>query len=140
MGTAARFESEPNVSNHFAWLRTRIALDRTFMAYMRTAVSLIGFGFTITQFFQHLRGMEGPRPMALHAPRDLGLALIGAGVVGLAVAALQYRAQVGYLWKAPYRSIAGFTESPHRTPVFIGAIVLLVIGIAAFVAVFFRMT
>ena len=30
-----------------AWLRTRMALDRTLMAWNRTSLSLIGFGFTI---------------------------------------------------------------------------------------------
>ena len=39
--------------SHFAWLRTRLALERTMMAWQRTAVSLIGFGFAIVQFFEH---------------------------------------------------------------------------------------
>ena len=53
------------------------------MSWIRTAVSLIGFGFTIVQFFERLQDIPGVNP-ALHpaAPRYLGLALIGCGVVG----------------------------------------------------------
>jgi putative membrane protein len=48
--------------SHFAWLRTRLALERTMMAWLRTAVALIGFGFAIVQFFEHLQQMPGVRP------------------------------------------------------------------------------
>ncbi|HEY4078807.1 MAG TPA: DUF202 domain-containing protein [Rhizomicrobium sp.] len=137
-----RFNAEPSVSNHFAWLRTRLALERSFMAWMRTSVSLIGFGFTITQFFTRLREMEGgaARPMAIEAPRDLGLTLIAAGVGALAISAWQYRDGIKYLWSAPFQAIAGAEKSPIRTPVFISAMILIGIGVAAFAAVFFRWT
>ena len=49
-----RFRVDANAQTHFAWLRTRLAVERTMMAYLRTAVSLIGFGFTIFQFFYKL--------------------------------------------------------------------------------------
>ena len=35
--------------------RTRMSADRTLMSVIRTSLSLISFGFTIYQFFQHLR-------------------------------------------------------------------------------------
>ena len=142
MSTEARFDVTSGVSNHFAWIRTRLALERTFMAWMRTAVSLIGFGFTITQFFAHLREIEGraARPMAEMVPRDLGLTLIACGIGTLAVSAWQYREGVRYLWSEPFRAIAGARDKAIRTPVFIAALVLVAIGVAAFVAVFFRMT
>ena len=135
-----RFDVEASVANHFAWMRTRMGLERTFLAWIRTAASLIGFGFTIVQFFERLRGMEASngRAMAPETPRDLGLALIAAGVGTLVLAALQYHAQFRYLWSGPFRAIAGMEEKPHRSPAFIGALVLAVIGIAAFGSVFFR--
>ena len=46
---ASRFAVRLTSDSHFAWLRTRMALDRTMMAWTRTAVSLIGFGFVIVQ-------------------------------------------------------------------------------------------
>ena len=47
---------------HFAWVRTRLALERTMMAGLRTATALIGFGFTIVQFFERLTKIEGVDP------------------------------------------------------------------------------
>lgn len=135
-----RFMVEPSVGNHFAWIRTRLAVERTFMAWMRTSVSLIGFGFTIVQFFQHLEDADKGAPM-LHpqAPRDFGLALIAAGVVSLAIAAWQYRRTLAYLWRGGFRPLAGLDEKPHQTPVFIGALVIMAIGVFAFGSVFFRL-
>lgn len=137
---AERFDVQPSVSNHFAWIRTRLGIERTFMAWIRTGVSLIGFGFTIVQFFQRLQSVPGihGREMARTTPRDLGLALITAGICSLTISALQYRQEIHYLWSPQFKSIAGFGEKPHRTPAFIAAMVLILIGIAAFLSVFFR--
>ena len=134
------FDVRPTVSNHFAWLRTRLSVERTFMAWMRTAVSLIGFGFTIVQFFQRLQDMDNAKNV-IHpeAPRDLGLALIAAGVGSLAISAWQYRMMINYLWKDQFRAIAGFEQGPHRTPVFLASMAIILIGVFAFVSVFFRL-
>jgi putative membrane protein len=135
-----RFDAQPTVGNHFSWLRTRLSVERTFMAWLRTAIALIGFGFTIVQFFQRLQGMETStgRSMRPEMPRELGLALIATGIGVLAVSAWQYHRQLLYLWQPAFREIAGFLEKPHRTPAFLAAMVLMLIGIAAFVSVFFR--
>ncbi len=137
---ANRFEVQPSVSNHFAWLRTRLGIERTYMAWIRTGVSLIGFGFTIVQFFQKMQGMtaRGGRTMAADMPRNLGLSLIAAGILSLAISSIQYRGQLRYLWTDQFRAIAGDGEKPHRTPAFISAMVLLLIGVVAFASVFFR--
>jgi uncharacterized membrane protein YidH (DUF202 family) len=42
-----------DVQTRFAWLRTRMALQTTLAAWVRTATSLIGFGFAIVQFLEH---------------------------------------------------------------------------------------
>ena len=108
-GPPLRFSVEATASNHFAWMNTRMALERTFMAWIRTAVSLIGFGFTIVQFFQRLKGMEATNGRAMRAetPRDLGLALIATGVAALFISSLQYRRLLRYL---------GFGNA-HRTSI-----------------------
>ncbi|HEX5264073.1 MAG TPA: DUF202 domain-containing protein, partial [Phenylobacterium sp.] len=84
--TGARFEAQPNVGNHFAWIRTQLGLQRTLMAAVRTGVSLIGFGFTVAQFFQRLQGSAEAtaRHLGPDAPRNLGLVLIAAGVICVA--------------------------------------------------------
>ena len=70
---ANRFEVRVTADSHFAWVRTRAAVERTLMAWLRTAVSLIGFGFTIVQFLERMQELPGANP-AVHpaAPRYLG--------------------------------------------------------------------
>jgi putative membrane protein len=125
-------------------LRTRLSLERTLMSWVRTGVSLIGFGFTIVQFFEHLQGMKGvapaERPMA---PRYLGLMLIGAGVLALIIATIQYRRLVRYLWSDEFKSIAGMhpgdvTFAGIDTPAFFSAILITLIGLFAFFSVWLR--
>ena len=52
-----------------AFQRTRPPPDRTLMAVIRTSLSLIGFGFTIFQFFQKLR--EAGRDLARRCAAEL---------------------------------------------------------------------
>ena len=142
MSAPGRFSIEPTASNHFAWFNTRQALERTFMAWIRTAVSLISFGFTIVQFFQRMPQMQGAaaaRPFNPEAPRILGLALIGAGVVSLAISSWQYRQGVKYMWQPKFNAIAGIDDRPHATPVLTVALVLSLIGLFAFLSVFVRL-
>ena len=136
-----RFATEATASNHFAWLNTRQALERTFMAWIRTAVSLISFGFTIVQFFQRFSQMQsdGSRPLSPGAPRVLGLALIGVGILCLVISSWQWRQGVKYMWQPKFRAIAGIGEKPIRSAAFLASVVLLLIGLFAFLSVFFRL-
>jgi len=134
-----RFDVALTVGNHFSWFNTRLAAERTFLAWIRTSISLIGFGFTIVQFFQHLQTLE-PAATRLRpgAPRDLGLALIASGLGCLVIATLQYRNGLRYLWSPQFRSIAGIDEKEHRSPALFASLVLMCIGIAALVSVFVK--
>src|SRR5262245_52642968 len=69
-----------------AFQRTRMSADRTLMAVIRTSLSLIGFGFTIYQFFRYLRETAGAMQLLRsEAPRNFGLALVILGVVMLSL-------------------------------------------------------
>src|SRR5262245_57237790 len=112
-------EVRPTSDSHFAWIRTRLALERTMMSWVRTSAALIGFGFTIVQFFQHLHSDSGVAPaLRPQAPWYLGLALIGAGVIVLLVSIWQYRAVVRYLLSKEYEPIAGIDEVVRHTPLY----------------------
>jgi putative membrane protein len=138
--TPGHFEVKAGVGDHFAWLRTRLALERTAMAWIRTSIALIGFGFTIVQFFQRLQGMQGISPaMSTHTPRYFGLALIGSGVLALTLSLAQYRRFMSYMWEDEFKSIAGIHSRRDHTPLLATATVLLLIGVFAFVAVLVRM-
>ena len=134
-----RFQVKESVGSHFAWLNARLALEMTMMAWIRMAITLIGFGFTIVQFFERLNDMEGVAPAAQpFAARYVGLVLIGAGVVALVVSVVQYRATTRYLWQEDFAAIAGIGKAPGNTPIYAVAIGLMVIGVVAFLAVVLR--
>ena len=142
--SAARFEVRATADTHFGWIRTRLSLERTMMSWLRTAVALIGFGFTIVQFFERLEQIPGALP-AQHprAPQYLGLALISCGVLSLIISVWQYRWGIRYLWGGMFASIAGtkehMTKEQMQTPVIAVAILLIFIGLFAFLAVLFRL-
>jgi|SRR5262245_11513321 len=134
-----RFQVKTTAESHFSWVRTRLSVERTLMSWVRTSVSLIGFGFTIVQFFERLPRMPGVAPAMLpEAPRYLGLALIGAGVLSIIVSGLQYRWMLSYLRTGDFEPIAGVAQSRIQTPIYFITIVVILIGLFAFGAVLFR--
>lgn len=134
-----RFEVRSTSDSHFSWLRTRLAVERTLMAWVRTSVAMIGFGFTIFQFFQRFQDMQGVAPAARpDAPWLVGLALIAAGILALAMSAWQYRWTIAYLWSEPFRVLSGMEGAPIRTPLLALVVVVMIIGIFAFGAVLLR--
>jgi uncharacterized membrane protein YidH (DUF202 family) len=87
-----RFEVRATASDHFSWLRTRLSVERTMMSWVRTAVSLIGFGFTIVQFFERMQDLPGIAPAHFpDAPRYLGLTLILCGIASLVISVWERR-------------------------------------------------
>jgi putative membrane protein len=138
--SAGRFEVRVTADSHFAWVRTRLSLERTIMSWLRTAVALIGFGFAIVQYLEHLQRMPGTHsPYLPDAPQYLGLALISCGVLALVVSIWQYRWTVRYLWGESFAPLAGIAEEGMNSPVLAIAILLIFIGIFAFLAVLLRL-
>jgi putative membrane protein len=135
-----RFEVRVTADSHFGWLRTRFSVERTMMSFQRTAVSLIGFGFAIFQFFERLEQTPGARPAYLpHAPQYLGLALIGCGILTLVISIFQYRWTVRYMWSGSFASLAGMTREGLHSPVIGVSVLLTGIGLFAFLAVALRL-
>jgi putative membrane protein len=136
-----RFEVRVTADSHFAWIRTRLSVERTMMAWLRTATALIGFGFAIVQYLSQLRQASETRATFLpEAPRYLGLSLIGAGVVALFISIWQYRWGLRYLSSEPFSAIAEIKEGGTRTPVMAVAVLLIFIGMFAFSAVLLHLT
>src|SRR5215472_15177915 len=111
--STGRFEVRVTADSHFAWVRTRLSLERTMMSWLRTAVALIGFGFAIVQYLEHLEETPGARAAYLpHAPRYLGLALISCGILALLVG---HSLSVGRTVRADRgRHQRGKTNAGHR--------------------------
>ena len=137
--TSRRFDVRVTAESHFAWLRTRLAVERTMMAYLRTSVSLIGFGFGIFQFVRQLQ--SEPAFGSVRAPNAawyLGLALIACGVLAAVFSVTEYRWTLRYLWSGSYAAVAGEATEQRHTPLYAVSFVLILVGVFAFFAVLLR--
>jgi len=120
--------------------RTRLAEDRTLMAVIRTSLSLIGFGFTIYQFFQRLREQDVITTAA--APRHFGVTLVALGVAMLILGIIyhvQFMLRLRRLRESMREEglIHGETVFPVSLTL-ITAFLLLVVGVAAIVSMEFK--
>jgi inner membrane protein YidH len=126
-----------------AFQRTRMSADRTLMAVIRTSLSLIGFGFTIYQFFRYLRETAGAMQLLRsEAPRSFGLALVILGVVMLSLGIWRHVAFMLEL-RAERKTLADRELIPgdDRFPIsitLITATLLWVIGLIAIVGLAMR--
>lgn len=73
--------------------RNRLAIERTLMAWTRTATSLIAFGFTIYQIFQRLADSERLSDPFV-SPQVVGFVMIIIGMVALGLAWVQQRQEL----------------------------------------------
>ena len=81
-----------DASTRLAFERTYLAHEPTQMAWVRTALSLISFGFGIAKFFEYLHEKQGEQAPLLGA-RTVGILMIATGLAALGVAGVQH-------WKA----------------------------------------
>jgi putative membrane protein len=120
--------------------RTRMSADRTLMSVMRTSLSLIGFGFTIFQFFQRLR--DAGTITHAGAPRNFGITLVLLGIMML-IGGIVYHLQfmLGLREERKAMAAAGLIHAESKFPpslTLITAVLLLLIGIAAIVSMVFQ--
>jgi putative membrane protein len=77
------------ISTQLSWMRSDLSNLRTLLAWARTSVSMIGFGFTIYNFYRgFLEDLaEGGRA---DSARNLGLTLVAAGTLAMVIAVINY--------------------------------------------------
>jgi putative membrane protein len=112
--------------------RTRLAHERTLMAWVRTSTSLITFGFTIYKFFEYLRESKqvGPDPGFVGA-RGFALVMISVGLTALALATVEHRRNL-HAMRTAYGELV-----PYSLATVIASLVAG-LGILGLVAVLFR--
>ena len=113
------------------------------MSAVRTAISLIGFGFTIFQFFHALNDkfLEGRIPLG--APSRFGGALIGLGIVLLVMALWYNRVETRALRARRQRlfelGLIRHAEIHNQSSTVMIAILGLILGGLALMSILFRL-
>jgi inner membrane protein YidH len=93
--------------------RTWLAHERTMMAWVRTATSLISFGFTIYKFFQLEINDQTPADV-LVGSREFALLMIGMGLFSLAAGYVEHARSLRSIRTAygkQSRSVAGLVAA-----------------------------
>lgn len=68
--------------------RTVLAADRTLMAWIRTSLSMLSFGFTIYKFLQGLA--DGGQIAKTDSPQHIGMFLAATGTIAMALGTVSY--------------------------------------------------
>jgi putative membrane protein len=125
-----------NLTNELAKERNRAAYDRTLMAWIRTAISLIGFGFAIAKSYEYIHEETLERTGRflddMHAPLLFGISFILLGMLCILGGVIQYAKVLRQI-----RS-SDFTYSESRPLAIIVALILLIIGVLALITLFQR--
>lgn len=116
--------------------REHQANERTFLAWLRTSVALIGFGFAIARFGIFLRQLQmavTKQETAMHPvfnSENLGVSLVIFGIVVIALAAWRYNQVFWQIEQGDYR--------PNRLMVWMTTGVVMILGLLSLPLVFWR--
>ena len=106
-------------------MRTTMAADRTLMAWIRTALSLLSFGFTIYKVLQEVeKSASLPRQSS---PRNAGIFLAAAGTAAIVMGTMEY-------WQTLHELHEDRRFWEFR-PTLIMAVVMCVAGVFLFVGI-----
>ena len=116
-----------NTSTELAKTRNRAAAERTTLAWIRTALALISFGFGLDKIISAIRDAGGDG----HTSQDVGVQLmsmgfIGIGIFTLLIAMRQHKRELIRLRSDPYL----YQDEPSLS--IATATAVLVIGVLAF--------
>jgi putative membrane protein len=112
--------------------RSRAAADRTLMAWIRTCLSLIGFGFgipTIVRAIENTRISHHLNPVRFSV--IVGLSFIGTGMLGMVLGLREHRRLLKQIQNNRYTY-----ETSHSAEII--GVALLVIGLVSFLGVIIR--
>jgi putative membrane protein len=107
--------------------REHQANERTFLAWVRTCVALIGFGFAIARFGLFVRQLDSaftrndPSVNPVFTSEDLGICLVVFGILTLGLAAWRYNQAFWQIEKGNYQ--------PNRLPIWVMTAAVMIFGL-----------
>lgn len=125
----------PNIQAELAKERNRGAAERTLMAWIRTSLALISFGFGIDSIVSAIRNVQPDQTVnPANWSRILGLAFVALGLYALIVATLDHANELRRIQHhVEYRYV------PRRSLGLTVAITLIGIGSLAFIGILIRL-
>jgi putative membrane protein len=113
----------PNIDRQ----REHQANERTFLAWLRTSIALIGFGFAIARFGLFIRQLnytltkQESSPNPFFTSETLGICLVIFGIITIALAAWRYNQVFWQIERGNYR--------PSRFAVWVMTGVVMIFGL-----------
>jgi len=107
--------------------REHQANERTFLAWVRTCIALIGFGFAIARFGLFVRQLnivlirQEPTPNPLFTSENLGICLVIFGMLMLGLATWRYNQAFWQIEQGNYQ--------PNRLPVWVMTAAVMIFGL-----------
>jgi putative membrane protein len=115
-------------NTQLALQRSFLATERTLMAWIRTSISMIGFGFTLAKLFQSLADahvlIRGPAGRVWTA-EGVGMVLISLGTLALVVAVFDHHRELKQLREAGLGARFSLTMAVASVLAILGVMALL---------------
>ncbi|MBW4696544.1 MAG: DUF202 domain-containing protein [Aphanocapsa lilacina HA4352-LM1] len=115
-----------NITNELAKERNRAAAERTVLAWIRTCLSMIGFGVGIDRIVNAIYTAVGGRLDPTGLSKLIGLAFVGLGTFAMVAAAVGHYRELRHLESKVY------SYAPRASLGFAVAVSLSMIGVTAF--------
>jgi len=109
--------------------RTLMGADRSLMAWIRTALSMVSFGFTIYKILQSFTE-RGVSLGVASQPRVVALLLIGIGIVSILLGIMEY-------WQRA-KDLSVHEDIPIWRATFVVAVAIALLSVSLLVAVSFK--
>jgi len=122
-------KKNPRVSLNLGKRRTVMAADRTLLAWVRTALSFISFGFTMVKLLQSVADSMSLKLLAAEGGH-VGIFLLVVGTLPLTVGMYHFYRTV--------RDLGGTARDALLSPTFGLAFVVLLLGIVLFINIVFN--
>lgn len=119
----------PALPSDMGEMRTIMAADRTLMAWLRTSLSMLSFGFTIYKFLD--AAVEKAPGVDPNSPQHIGMFLAAMGTLAMVMGTINY-------W-VTLQDLNRVEEFRVGRPTLLMALIMSVCGVALFITIWRRM-